>query len=495
MKGQHVNPTGLRCAPAAVSQALLDGIGEVVGARHLRMGAAADVDPGTNPENLGAGIIVAPATTGEVAAVVGLCNRHGVPVVAQGGRTGLVGGSVSEAGEIVLSLERMNRIERLDALERTTTVQAGVVLEALQQAAAEHRLEPGIDLAARGSATIGGMISTNAGGVMAFRNGVMRHRVLGLEAVLADGSVYRDLTRVVKNTAGYDLKHLFIGAEGTLGVVTRAVLKLDPVPRATATALFGLPSVAAALDLIRLALDSETGRLRAAEALWQPFIELTASAHGWSEPSFELDRPVYLLLALGGGREDALRSEFERLFGDILERHPDTTGIIASSKRQEDALWRLREDTDVVYRAYEAAPSYDVSVPLSQVDGYVERVVAGLADIEPELKPYVFGHLADGNLHILLNRRGPLPAHLAAAVEAILYADLSLLGGSFSAEHGVGSKRIHSLIATTDRTKLDLMRRVKDALDGHSQMNPGKVLPLAPLPADEINRNGVGANA
>jgi FAD/FMN-containing dehydrogenase len=495
MNGQHVNPTGLRCAPAAVSQALLDGIGEVVGARHLRMGAAADVDPGTNPENLGAGIIVAPATTGEVAAVVGLCNRHGVPVVAQGGRTGLVGGSVSEAGEIVLSLERMNRIERLDALERTTTVQAGVVLEALQQAAAEHRLEPGIDLAARGSATIGGMISTNAGGVMAFRNGVMRHRVLGLEAVLADGSVYCDMTRVVKNAAGYDLKHLFIGAEGTLGIVTRAVLKLDPIPRASATALFGLPSVAAALDLIRLALDSEVGELRAAEALWRSFIDLTAAAHGWSEPEFELGHPVYLLLALGGAREEALRAGFEKLFGEILERHPETTGIVAGSKRQEEALWRLREDTDVIYRAHAAAPSYDVSVPLSQIDGYVDRILTGLAAIDPALKPFVFGHLADGNLHIVLNRGGPLPGPLAAAVEAVLYADIAALGGSFSAEHGVGSKRIHALIATADKTKLKLMKRVKDTLDGHSLMNPGKVLPLASRPDNDIHRNGVEAHA
>lgn len=495
MNGKHTSQAALQEAPPVIPHALLDDMRAVVGVRHLRVGLAADVDPGSNPENLGAGVIVAPATTEEVAAVVRLCNGHGVPVVAQGGRTGLVGGSVSEPGEIVLSLNRMNHIERLDAVERTAVVQAGVVLETLQKAAAEHRLEPGVDLAARGSATIGGMISTNAGGVMAFRNGVMRHQVLGLEAVLADGSVYCDMTRVVKNAAGYDLKHLFIGAEGTLGIVTRAVLKLDPAPRATATALFGLPSVAAALDLIRLALDSEAGQLRSAEALWRSFIDLTASAHGWSEPDFELDRPLYLLLALGGGREEALRAELEKLFGEIVERHPDTTGIVAGSKRQEEALWRLREDTDIIYRAHSAAPSYDVSVPLSEIDRYVERMLAGLADIDPELRPYVFGHLADGNLHIVLNRRGPLPTALAAAVEAVLYADLAALGGSFSAEHGVGSKRIHSLIVAADQTKLKLMKRVKDALDCHSLMNPGKVLPLAPLPANDGNQNGVEAHA
>lgn len=240
----------LRSAPAKlVPQDLLDSLGTVVGTKHVRTGADAAINPGTNPDNLRAGIIVAPASTDEVAAVVRLCRRYAVAIVPQGGRTGLVGGSVSQPGEIVLSLERMSGIERLDPIERTAVVQAGVSLETLQQAALEHRLEPGIDFAARGTATIGGMVSTNAGGVMAFRNGVMRHRVLGLEAVLADGTVYSDMTRVVKNSAGYDLKHLFIGAEGTLGIVTRVVLKLDPTPRATATALFGLPSVSAASNL------------------------------------------------------------------------------------------------------------------------------------------------------------------------------------------------------------------------------------------------------
>jgi FAD/FMN-containing dehydrogenase len=278
---------------AVVPEAALEEIRAIVGAANVRTGeAVAAIDPGWNPFNFGAGLVVAPGSTAEVALVVGICGRHAVPIVPQGGRTGLVGGSVSKIGEVVLSLGRMNRIERLDPVERVAVVEAGVTLAALQAAALDEGLEPGIDLAARGSATIGGMVSTNAGGVMAFRNGVMRHRVLGLEAVLADGSVFSDLTRVVKNSAGYDLKHLFIGAEGTLGIITRIVLKLDPMPRATATAMFGLPTVGAALETIRLALNSEAGHLRAAEALWRSYIKLTASAHGWSEPGFDLDQPI-----------------------------------------------------------------------------------------------------------------------------------------------------------------------------------------------------------
>lgn len=310
---------------------------------------------------------------------------------------------------------------------------------------------------------------------MAFRNGVMRHRVLGLEAVLPDGSVFQDLTRVVKNSAGYDLKHLFIGAEGTLGVVTKVVVKLDPLPHATATALFGLPSVEATLAVIGMALQAKAGHLRAAEALWQRFMTLNAEALQWSQQGFSLDQPLYLLLKLGGAQEADLYAAFEQLFEDTLARYPGSTGIIASSQRQETELWHLREDTDIVYRAHPAAPSYDVSVPLSRIPAYAAQVQAELAALDPKLQPYIFGHLADGNLHIILNQAGPLPAQRAQEVEHILYRQLRAFGGSFSAEHGVGSKRIGAMNDTTDGIKLATMAQVKCLLDPQRLMNPGKV--------------------
>ncbi|MDF3150642.1 FAD-binding oxidoreductase [Mesorhizobium sp. XAP10] len=474
----HASPRQTNWIEQAVPLSVVDAIRRVVGASNVRTSDdTGAIDLGSNGTDCAAGIVVAPSSTGEVAAVVRICSQNEIPIVPQGGRTGLVGGSVSRPGDIVLSLARMNRIERLDPVERVAIVGAGVTLEALQSAAFEHRLEPGIDLAARGSATIGGMVSTNAGGVMAFRNGVMRHRVLGLEAVLADGSVYSDLTRVVKNSAGYDLKHLFIGAEGTLGIVTRVVVKLDPSPRATATALFGLPSVEAALQVIHLALESDTGVLRAAEAMWTSYFSLAAAAHEWSEPSVPLDQTLFLLLSLGGAREEALREDFERIYSEVMERYPEATGIIAGSRRQEEDLWRLREDTGVLYRAHPQAPSFDVSVPMSEIPAYLNRILPRLAAIEPGLAPYVFGHLADGNLHIILNRQGPLAPDVAEAAESVLYQQLREIGGSFSAEHGVGSKRIHSLLATVDPTKLAAMERVKRALDDQSIMNPDKVLP------------------
>jgi len=442
----------------------------------VRTGAEVSaLDPGWHPANLDAGVIVSPKSTMETIEAVRICARHGVAIVPQGGRTGLVGGGISRPGEIILATSRMNRIERLDPIERVAVVEAGVTLEALQTAAATEGLEPGIDLAARGTATIGGMTSTNAGGIMAFRNGVMRHRILGLEAVLADGSVYNDLTRIVKNAAGYDLKHLFIGAEGTLGIVTRIAVKLDPLPRATATALFGLPSVAAAQDAIRIALTSEVGHLRAAEALWRSYLTLTATALQWSEPAIDQTQPIFLLLGLGGPSEAELQRALERIFVDLAEIHPEATGIVATSSAQERMLWRLREDTDTIYRAYPAAPSFDVSVPLSEITSYVTRITAQLAALDARLAPFLFGHLADGNLHIVFNHAGPLPHAIAAAVENVLYRDLRALGGSFSAEHGVGSKRIHSLNATADKVKLSAMADVKRLLDPWGLFNPGKI--------------------
>lgn len=457
--------------------ALRQALRAVVGPAHVRGEAGPDH---------GAAVLVLPGSTTEVAAVVAVARSHGVSIVPQGGHTGLVGGCQSNLGQIVLSLTRMALIEAIYPDERVAVVQAGVALETLQTAALTHGLEPGIDLAARGTATIGGMVSTNAGGIMAHRYGVMRHRVLGLEAVLPDGTIYSDMTRVVKNTAGYDLKHLFIGAEGTLGIVTRAVIKLEPLPQATATVMLGLPSVAAALEAIGLALRCDAGHLRAAEGLWQSYIQLTARAQAWSEPSFPLDQPICLLLMLGGANQTNLNEGIEQIFGAILDRYPAATGIIAASKRQEADLWRLREDTDQLYRAHAAAPSYDVSVPLSEIAAYVDHVTSGLARIDGGIVPYVFGHLADGNLHIVLNRAGPLEAAVSRAVEQVLYDTLRSLGGSFSAEHGVGAKRISALLATTDPAKLSTMMRVKQALDPDLTLNPGKVLPLQPLAREKF---------
>ncbi|UXS97204.1 FAD-binding oxidoreductase [Agrobacterium tumefaciens] len=460
-----------------LSAAFLNEIDQIIGLSNLKRGdAVANLDYGVTPANFGADAVAFPSSPQEVASIIKTAVAHGISVVPQGGRTGLVGGGVSVPGQIVVSTARLNRIVKIYPDERVAVVEAGVTLQALQAAASEHRLEPGIDLPSRGSATIGGMVSTNAGGISAFRYGVMRHRVLGLEVVLPDGSIYSDLTRVVKNAAGYDLKHLFIGAEGTLGIVTRVAIKLEPVPAATATALFGFPSVEAALDATRLGLTVRYGHMRAAEAIWNSFFSLTAGEHLWSAPDYAPDYPLNLIMSLGGGDEEQLQMELGRIYEELYETYPNVSAVVATSKAQEAELWRLREDTDLIYRRYPAAPSFDVSVPLSQIEEYVARCVPELRSIDPLLDPYLFGHIADGNLHIVLNAAGTAltPAKIAA-IESVLYRHLTQSGGSFSAEHGIGSKRIHALRETANPVKFALMTQIKAAIDGGYTLNPGKV--------------------
>lgn len=452
----------------------------VVGPKGIRRDAEVDLlDPGWHPDNLRARLFVAPASTEEVAAVVRIAAEAGAALVPQGGRTGLVGGTRTREDEIVLSTHRLDRILRLDPIERVAVVEAGVTLEALQSAAAAHGLEPGIDLAARGTATIGGMVSTNAGGILAFRNGVMRHRVLGLEAILPDGSRLGDLTRIVKNTTGYDVKQLLIGAEGTLGFVTRIAVRLDPLPRTRVTALFGLPSTTAALDLLRRALGDGRLDLRAAEVMWADFARATAAANGISDPAIDLSHPVHLLLEAGGPAEAPLTAAFEDLYAVLMEEGLEVGGVIAHSERQRDEIWRLREDTGAIYRLHPAAPSYDVSIPATEIDGWLARFATDLAAHDPTLGFFSFGHLGDGNLHVILKRSGPLPEAEETAIDDIVYGGIGRLGGAFSAEHGIGAKRRAAFATHADPGKLALVRLLKASLDPKGIMNPGKVV-LAP---------------
>ncbi|RKE77374.1 FAD-binding oxidoreductase [Rhizobium sp. AG855] len=453
-------------------------IATIVGRDYVKENdAVSAIDYGILPENLGAGIVVLPGSTEELAAVVRCCHANSVPIVTHGGRTGLVGGGISRPGEIIISTARLNRITFLSPVENVAIVEAGVTLQALQEAAGEYGLEPGIDLPSRGSATIGGMTSTNAGGIAAFRYGVMRHRILGLEAVLADGSIYSDLTRVVKNTAGYDLSHLFIGSEGTLGIITRIAIKLEPRPSFTATALFGLPSTQAALSAMQRGLKARHGHLRAAEAIWPHYFYLTSAHHNWSAADYRADHPINLLLCIGGNDDADVQSEIENIYEDVATDYPDISAVIASSKAQEKAIWALREDTDLIYRKYPGAPSYDVSVPLSELENYLDQCMAKLKTLDPDLSPYVFGHLGDGNLHMVLNAaHDAMDGDKVRAIEEIFYTGLHALGGTFSAEHGIGSKRAQTLIAQIHHGKWMLMRQLKWSLDPTKTLNPGKVL-------------------
>ncbi|MBP7242829.1 FAD-binding oxidoreductase [Amaricoccus sp.] len=432
-------------------------------------------DPGADARNFAAAALVRPPDADAVAALVRWCGARGIALVPQGGRTGLTGASATEAGQVICDLGALRGTE-IDAAARVAVVGAGVTLAALQEECAAVGLDPGIDLAARGSCTIGGMISTNAGGAMAFRNGTMRHRVLGLEVVLPDGRTLHDLTRVLKTSAGYDLKHLFIGAEGTLGIVTRAALRLEALPVASATALVGVPDAASAQRVVGRFLVSRDGSLRAAEILWRRFAEFMRRALGFDAGLLPIDAPCVLVLEVAAGDDAAARAALEEGLAEIWEEAGIIDGVVAASDEQARRIWRLREETELIERMHKLPPSFDVSVPGGILDAYVARIEAELTALDPRYGPYVFGHLADGNLHITVPVDGPVSHAAHEAIEDVLYAGLVAAGGSFSAEHGVGLEKRDAWERHADPVKQDLSRAIKRLLDPEGFLNPGKII-------------------
>lgn len=458
-----------------IDDACRRALAEIVGERGVRDGTRlAALAPGFHADNLKAGLAVAPATTREVAAILALCHERRIPVVPQAGRTGLAGAAASAPGDLIVQLDRMASILDIDPLAGIAVLEAGVTLQALQEAAAEHGLAPGIDLAARGSATIGGMISTNAGGNEAFRSGVMRQRVLGLEAVLAGGAVMSDLKRVAKANEGYDLKQLFIGAEGTLGIVTRAVLRLEPAAARRETALVSFGDAARAVALFASLRRSAAVRLRAAEIMWRDYaLAAAADLRLDALARFVADAAVCAIFEVDG--EEGACDAFASALADAARDGLVADALLAASGRERADIWKLREDSWTIERVMPHGLWYDVSVPLGTLDAYVGRLRAGVESLGADLRVYAFGHLGDGNLHLTISN-GTDIATLYGQVGEIVYAGLAEAGGSFSAEHGIGLEKRAALARNASPERLDLMRRIKTAFDPHGIMNPGKVL-------------------
>src|SRR3954463_773509 len=411
--------------------------------------------------------VVRPGATTEVAAVVALCAREEIAVVAQGGNTGLVGGSVptGKRREIVLSLGRMNRIRALDSLNDTITVEAGCVLAAVQKAAEDSgRLFP-LSLAAEGSCQIGGNLSTNAGGVNVLRYGNAREQVLGLEVVLPDGRVWHGLRGLRKDNTGYDLKQLFLGAEGTLGIITAAVLRLYPRPTATATAWIALATPREAVELLA-ALRTHIGdRISAFELVSRECLEAVLSHVPGTRDPLGTQRPWYVLAEFGDtGATDELR---ERVAA-ALESHD---AVLAQSDEQSLQLWRIRES---IPEAQFTNVKHDVSVPVSRTPDLIERAGAALKAAFPEARPYVFGHVGDGNLHYNVGPEALLARR--AEVNRIVYHAVAELGGSISAEHGLGQLKRDDIRHHKAPLEMEMMRALKKALDPQGLMNPGKLL-------------------
>ena len=450
----------------------------IVGSRGLRHGNVTEtLEPGIHPANLDADVVVLPASTGEVAAIVGYCAQHGIAIVPHGGRTGLAGGAVSSPGQVVVQTTRMNGIVDIDHHAGTAVVEAGATLGAIDAAVAEHGLSVGIDLAARDSATIGGMVSTNAGGIEAFRHGVTRQRVLGLEVVLPDGRVLDDLKLVSKANEGYDIKQLVIGGEGTLGIVTKVALALVPRPGAKATALVSVDSADGAVRLFRRFRHHPGGTLLASELMWPGYARAVAGANDLSGLlSFENDPgALFDVIDVADDAAGSGQAFLEEVLADAAEAEEVRDALIAKNDQERDRIWLIREDSWAIDRAKPDGFWYDVSVPQGALDRYAADVFARIAALDAGFEVFLMGHLGDGNMHLTITAGKPLPDHYDAVCDAV-YEGLADIGGSFSAEHGIGLEKRAALVDHGSAVKLDMMRAVKAALDPQNIMNPGKII-------------------
>ena len=465
---------------------ILNRLKQIVGPRGY-LDQPADIAPylveqrglyhGTTP------IVLRPGSTEEVAAIVKLCAASRVPVVPQGGNTGLCGGGVpNENGQsVVVALGRMNRVRAIDPVDFTITVEAGCVLADVQKAAdAADRLLP-LSLGAEGSCQIGGNLSTNAGGIGVLRYGNTRDLCLGLEVVLPDGQVWNGLRGLRKDNTGYALKHLFIGAEGTLGIITAATMKLFPKPREIETAFLGLDKIDDAMALFARARQASGDQLTAFELIPRIGLDIaTKHVAGVTDP-LATSFPWYVLMEVSSSREESgLRGALESFLGETMERGLVADGAIASSTAQARAFWRIREGLVEAQKFEGGGIKHDVSVPVSQVANFITRATKAVKDVLPEIRPVAFGHVGDGNVHF--NLCEPVGADskkfLARWDEfaRIVHDIVADMDGSFSAEHGIGRLKVEELAHYRAALELSLMRKIKNAFDPLGEMNPGKIL-------------------
>lgn len=443
---------------------------------HLKFREAADFvghDSGFHPDNLQAELMALPIDSQQVAELLQTCNNSGISVVTQGGRSGLAGAAATNAQQLILDTRQLNTIIDIDPTGGSVVVESGVALETLEQAVNKHGLSCGIDLAARGSATIGGMVATNAGGIEAFRNGIMRHHVLGLEVVLADGRIISDLKRVTKANEGYDIKQLFIGAEGTLGVITKIVLALSPKQKQSSTTLVSCKNAAQAVTLFRQLHNDQQLQLLSAEIMWPEYAHGVAKALKL-ENMLAFDESggnVFVLLEIA----DNSAVPLENTLAKLLEQDMITDALLAKNERERDAIWRIREDSAVIDTLYPHGLWFDMSVPLGHLATYTDSLFQQISQIAPDLKLFLFAHLGDGNLHATISTGYPI-GHLETAIKAAVYQGLPEIGGSFSAEHGIGIEKRDALAEYTPSENLAMMHEIKQLFDPNGIMNPGKVL-------------------
>jgi FAD/FMN-containing dehydrogenase len=470
-------------SPAALDPALLARFIAIVGEKNAITDPQAQAPYLVEMRDMFRGhtpVVLRPGSVGEVSAILRLADETATAIVPQGGNTGLVGGQVPQQGEVVLSLNRLDRIREVDPVSNTMTCEAGVTLQrAREAAAAADRLYPQL-LPSEGTCTIGGNLSTNAGGTAALAHGIARSHALGLEVVLADGRVLNNLNKLKKDNTGYDLNNLFIGAEGTLGVITAAVLRLVPRPRSVETAFVGVPSPEAALALLGLAIERTAGGVTSFELMLRLGVDLVLQYGAGCRDPLPQQHPWYVLIELSSQARSGLRELLEEILAQGLERELLADATIADSLDQTRMFWRIRELFGEVQRHAGGSIKHDVSVPVAAVPAFIKEADAAVARVIPGARPLPFGHLGDGNIHY--NVAQPVDADKAAflarwdEVNAAVFEVVARYGGSISAEHGIGVMKRDLLPKVKDPVALALMRTLKRTLDPKGILNPGKVL-------------------
>ncbi len=420
-------------------------------------------------DTIKARVLVRPRSTEEVSTAMAICHAHDQPVIAHGGLTGLVESALTSPQDVVISLERMNQIEEVNPLERTMVVQSGVPLQVIQDEAEEHGLMFPLDLGARGSCTIGGNISTNAGGNRVIRYGMTRDMVLGLEVVLADGTVIDAMNRMIKNNAGYDLKQFFIGSEGTLGIVTRAVLRCREAVSDYPTLLAAVASFSDLTAFLKHMDAGLSGNLSAFEVMWNNYYQLVTTEPATNQAPLDSSYPYYVLVEAMGADDATV----EAVMMTALEKELIPDAVLAQSGQQRQQIWALRDDVEQTMR-FGPTFVFDVSLRIPFMEAYVEAVNEGLESHFDEVRNFTFGHMGDGNLHFVI-AVGDGSAEARKVVENCVYGPLEEIRGSVSAEHGVGLEKKPYLSIARSEEEVALMRTIKQALDPKGLLNPGKI--------------------
>jgi FAD/FMN-containing dehydrogenase len=418
--------------------------------------------------------IVYPTTTGEVAAILRLCNEHGQTVVPFGGLTGLVQGCQTTPDDIALSLEKMNLIEELDTTAHTMTVQAGVTMQQAQEAADSKGLFFPVDIGARGNCMLGGNVSTNAGGTKVIRYGMMRDSVLGLEAVLADGTVISSMNRYIKNNSGFDLKHLFIGTEGVLGIITRIVFRLPVKPNSHNVALLACDTFENVVAILNKSKKSLGSTLCGFEVMWGSFYKKAVKPDGRQESPLAIDHPLYVIVESMGTNPESDDQTFETEMMALFGAELAVDGVIAKSDKEREAIWAIRGEVEWLVTA---AYNFDVSLRSADVGEYIDAVTNKMVKDVPRVLVAAFGHLGDNNIHIAVVAKGCKTTY-AATIEKHVYESLKPFEGAISAEHGIGLEKKPYLPISRTAEEIGLMKSLKKSLDPRNILNPGKVISM-----------------